>query len=347
MEQGFLGPLSSTHLLIAKNMQITHMRFLRSLTVSLLMALVGLSSPKVLAQGTTAPALNQETASSQSPAPVLTPAQRAYELANQGEDQFGQLQLRAALGLFKQALDGEKKLGNQRRVAYLFQRIGTTYILIKESNKAFENYQQSLAVYEILKDIKGQEEVLQKIGNIYESLGQHEKAIATYQKSLSLQKDSAARLQASTLYKLGMAYESAGRADQAIQSYQSALVIQKKFFDRFAQRDTLIRTATVYQNKQQYPQALEALQQALTVERETFSQFGQQQIFKQIAGVYLKLNEPQKALDSYEQALKIARGIKDRKGEKTILTNMAIIYEKMQQQTKAQELYQQAEALGG
>ena len=104
---------------------------------------------------------------------------------------------------------------------------------ISEYQAAIRSWQQTLAIYQQLKDRDGEASSLNNLGLAYYSLGQYPKAIEFHQQSLAIKQEIGDRNgEALSLMNMGIAYSELGQYPKAIDpEYSTQSAVNERFAD--------------------------------------------------------------------------------------------------------------------
>jgi CHAT domain-containing protein/tetratricopeptide (TPR) repeat protein len=217
---------------------------------------------------------------------------------------------------------------------------------ISEYQAAIRSWQQTLAIYQQLKDRDGEASSLNNLGLAYYSLGQYPKAIEFHQQSLAIKQEIGDRNgEATSLNNLGGAYFQLGQYPKAIEFYQQSLAIFREISNRNGEGLTLGNLGNVYNNLGEYPKAIEFYQQSLAIQREIGNRNGFASSLMGLGNVYNNLGEYPKAIEFYQQSLAIQREIGNRNGFASSLMGLGNAYNFLGEYPKAIEFYQQSLAI--
>ncbi len=167
---------------------------------------------------------------------------------------FGNLALAAARRL--EFVTGE---------ALALKNLGNIYYRMSDYTRAYELYNKSLALYEILNDKKGIAIIVRNLGSIYHQQGNYEKALNYFYRSLE------ARIQIDDKKGIASLYNAIGLVffeqvsgqnslltieqdnefiDKALEYFNKALEMHKKLEDNVGIAQTYYRISTIYNRKQ-------------------------------------------------------------------------------------------------
>jgi CHAT domain-containing protein/flagellar biosynthesis chaperone FliJ len=217
---------------------------------------------------------------------------------------------------------------------------------ISEYQAAIRSWQQTLAIYQQLKDRDGEASSLNNLGLAYYSLGQYPKAIEFHQQSLAIKQEIGDRNgEGIALNNLGNAYYFLGQYPKAIEFHQQSLAIFREIGDRNGEGIALNNLGNAYYFLGQYPKAIEFHQQSLAIFREIGDRKGEANSLNNLGLAYNSLGQYPKAIELCQQSLAIVREIGDRNGEAASLNNQGNAYYFLGQYPKAIEFHQQSLAI--
>lgn len=260
-----------------------------------------------------------------------------------GDIYYDRAQYANALEQFQQDLDLVNRIArspnnNSNFTSYqqgkIYQRIGATYIALKEYDRALEAYQQAL------KYLGNNGLTFNGLGLVYRALGQPEKAKTFFQQAIA----NATGYQANEVIAVARRNleELEGRT---VNSYEEAITQARNRGDRKAEANAIYNLAFFYNKQQQYREALQFYRQALTIYQEIGDRNGEAITLHELGFTSSNLEQFDAALPFYDRALEIYRSLANRQGEATVLHNIGFTYGKLQQFDKALAYYQQAAAI--
>src|SRR6266542_4971523 len=132
--------------------------------------------------------------------------------------------LKNAIEKREEALRLFKASGDRQGEGSTLHRLGFTYTLLGENQKALDHYNQSLALRRAVGDRRGEANTLNGIGTVYESLGAKQRALDYFNQSLALTRAVGDRGgEAYTLNNIGLIPESLGDNQKALDYYNPVL----------------------------------------------------------------------------------------------------------------------------
>ncbi|XZF61160.1 MAG: CHAT domain-containing protein [Gloeotrichia echinulata DVL01] len=198
----------------------------------------------------------------------------------------------------------------QGEVSFLEFIAGLGYEPIGEYPKAFEVYQQTLKLRQIMGEKPAEANTLTSIANILNKQGKKQEAINFLNQALDIQRQIKDRSpEADTLNTLGDVYLSLGANSQGLSAYNQALSLSKILGNRSTQISTLTNIGRFYRDLQDYPQALNYYQQALSISRTTGKCNHEVGSLIGISNSHLNLGDYQQAIKVGNQALDLSRNL--------------------------------------
>ncbi|RRR73445.1 MAG: tetratricopeptide repeat protein [Candidatus Viridilinea halotolerans] len=235
------------------------------------------------------------------------------------------------------------RLGQYEGQGALLGNLGNVYLLLGETRKAVEFYQQTLALSSRAGGTRGEGSTLGNLGNAYLNLGDTPKAIALYEQSLAIARHIGERRdEGNALGNLGVAYSQLGDTNRAIGYYQDRLLIAREMGDRRVEGTTLGNLGTAYADLGQERQAIEFYQQNLVIARELGDRRSEGYTLSNLGTAHKNLGDVRKAVKFHEQALAIYSDIADRRGEGAALGNLGNAYFAIGDADTAREYHQKA-----
>ncbi|NEQ77341.1 MAG: CHAT domain-containing protein [Okeania sp. SIO2C9] len=276
--------------------------------------------------------------------PVMVEAAEALAKNNNPDGANFILNLTLQLGEFL----GSSQMAptTRKETADVLFEIGIRWFQISVFPLALQCWQQTLTIYQEIKDRQGEAISLGNLGIAYDSLGQSERAIEFFQQSLAIARETKYRQgEANSLGCLGNAYNSLGQYEQAIDFYQQSVAIKREIKDRQGEANSLNDLGFAYVSLGQSERAIEFHQQSLAIAREIKYLQGEANSLGCLGIVYFFLGQYERAIEFQQQYLAIAREIKDRQEETYSLVNLGSAYHSLGQYERAIEFFQQSLAI--
>jgi tetratricopeptide (TPR) repeat protein len=129
-----------------------------------------------------------------------------------------------------------ERLGDQRKLALVFQKRGKMYWRLGRFLEAEETTQKALKLHADLKDQQAQGDCLNTLGLVYRSLGRPQEALRCHQQALEHYEQIGDRQgQGYSLSHIGVVYWGWGQWDEALRYHRQALQIFQEIGDRKGQ----------------------------------------------------------------------------------------------------------------
>ena len=242
-------------------------------------------------------------------------------------------------------LEGE--LGYQMAMA--FDRLASSYLVLKQYELAKTNYQKFLQSLDQLRFINEREKqlaissTLHQLGIVAAELREWEQARSYYQQALEIKIEYGARYeQASTLHQLGIVAQELREWEQARSYYRQSLEIKIEYGNRYEQASTLHCLGILAQQLREWEQARSYYQQAIEIFIEYGARYEQGSTLHQLGRVAQKLREWEQARSYYRQALEIKIEYGDRFSQASTLHQLGIVAQELREWEQARSYYQQA-----
>jgi DNA-binding SARP family transcriptional activator/Tfp pilus assembly protein PilF len=220
-----------------------------------------------------------------------------------------------------------ERLGDQRKLALVFQKRGKMYWRLGRFLEAEETTQKALKLHADLKDQQAQGDCLNTLGLVYRSLGRPQEALRCHQQALEHYEQIGDRQgQGYSLSHIGVVYWGWGQWDEALRYHRQALQIFQEIGDRKGQGDALGNIGIVYSQSGREEAALPFHQQALAIYREIGNRQSEGHTLHNLGSVYMGLSHYEEGLRYYQQALAIRREVGDRRGQGAALSAIGRYY---------------------
>lgn len=246
-----------------------------------------------------------------------------------------------AIAYFIKVQELAKKLNLQLQLANSYYSTGFCYLVKSDYDKALENYQQSIRIYETLKDTFRLSNALMSVGNVYSSNNNLQKLNEYYDKAEVLVKaikDSA---------QLSSIYSERGNILNQQKQYEAALVYQQKSLhitrlinDQYLIANTLINIGLTHKHLNHINQSLayydsgNAILNALETPPDIWAAF-----YNNVAATHAKGKNFEKAKEAFNKSIAYALKAGSPAIEMENYRNMADMYESMNDY-RLQSVYQ-------
>ncbi len=219
----------------------------------------------------------------------------------------------------------EKNLKKEMVKALSIQAV--SYYIRSNFSGAMGYYQQCLAIYEDISDIKGMAKTLNNIGVIFANLGNFPEALKYYQRSLDIKEEiSDKNGMAGAMNNMGIIFMNQGDYPRALDLFRRSLKIKEEFSDKSGIAQTLNNIGLIYMRQGDDNDALDCFNRSLDICEEITDKKGSAGILSNIGLIYTNQNNNNRALEYYLRSLSIYEEISDRKGIASTFNNIGAIY---------------------
>ena len=261
----------------------------------------------------------------------------ANRLFDLGSQQFKQNQFERALSTFQQALKLYQQLRELGGQGDVLLKLGQVHEILGQYDQSLARYQQAAAIFSKLDERDNRAGALSGVGIAYLRTGKYSQAIAAFQQALTVIPNAAIPLNG-----LGLAYVYLGQYDKALKFHQQVLAVRQASRNRVGEATSLLNIGVVYEGRTQYQDALNSYQQALEIYRQVRNPTGQVRSLNLIGELYSLQNQPSQAMSFFQEALKLSRTINDPRGKGVALNNIGRTHFSLQQYSQGLESYEQA-----
>ncbi|CAN5479063.1 hypothetical protein BH10ACI3_BH10ACI3_18710 [soil metagenome] len=244
--------------------------------------------------------------------------------------------------LLQKTGDPQEQQARLKAVMYLglmtHFNMAMSYRDLGNTEKALENFVDSLTMAREVEDKAQEARALRSIGDLRSNNGEKRKAIEQYKLALDLVIEIGDKQsQAELLNYIGKLYNDLQDNRNALEYFNKALPLRRDLKDRAGEGMTLANLGRVYSDLGENQKSLEFLLKALPIRREVKDTRGEALTLNNIGMVYFNLGDLQKALGNYNLAIPLFKEANDRNGEVTAYSNIGIVYNKMGDLKKALE----------
>jgi CHAT domain-containing protein len=198
--------------------------------------------------------------------------------------------------------------------------------------EAIQSFEQALAIYQIIKNRRGEARSNIGLAGVYNFLSQYEKAIFYCQQSLPiLQELKEYNLEALALGVIGDAYNSLSQYEKSIVYYQQSVIVFQKVKDSQGEAGMLNSIGLGYNSLSEYEKAIVYFQQTLTISRQIKDRKTEAMALCNAGIAYRSLSQYAEAMIYYRKGLPIYQQLKDRKGEAVCLMGLGIVHSSLSQ----------------
>ncbi len=210
--------------------------------------------------------------------------------------------------------------------------------------RALDLWNQSLALKEMIGNVKGKAATLHQMAGVFAQQGDVERALDLWNQALALEeKIGDVQGKAATLHQMAGVFAQQGDVERALDLWNQALALEEKIGDVQGKAATLHQMAGVFAQQGDVERALDLWNQALALEEKIGDVQGKAATLHQMAGVFAQQGDVERALDLWNQALALEEKIGNVWGKATTLANMA--WAARQQGDRARERHLNLEAV--
>ena len=227
-----------------------------------------------------------------------------------------------AINSYILALKLEEKLGNQRRVADMYDLLGAVYFYQEIFPKALDYNQKALTIYLNLKDTLNMAKVLSHLGSLYTSHEYCEKRTADqtkedYQMALNYYQQSLKLLETKNVQEgivnawsnIGNLYRRMGELDKALQYVQRAVNYYRQTSNINRLPAAIRMLGQIYNRQQKYDLALACLLESKEIGEREKRTDGIQFLYEDIAQTYENQKDYKNSLKYYKKYMTLRDSI--------------------------------------
>jgi DNA-binding SARP family transcriptional activator len=223
----------------------------------------------------------------------------------------------------QQGLASARVLGDGAAEAWMLNNLGVAYGQQRLA-EAVEYFEQALALYHELGDVRGESRAATNVANAYFDLRDYGKALQTAQRAVTAQRQAGKRYgEGIALGVLGCACRELGRFDEAVASLTEALAIFRSLGDRGTEADSLGDLGEAYLGMGKLGAAIECLAESLRIRREIGDGHGQARSLERLALAKRRAGETAVAVGMLSQALALFEAVADHAAADAAATMLA------------------------
>jgi tetratricopeptide (TPR) repeat protein len=233
-----------------------------------------------------------------------------------------------------------ERAGDSSGLARILNNLGDLYQTQEIWDKAIDNYEKSLAIFQQLKDENEIAITLNNLGDLYQAQGNLHKAIDNYEKSLAISHQLGDQDIAQPFNNLGDLYQRQGDFDKAIKYYNNSLGISRQLGHQNEISQTFNILGDLYQRQGNLDQAIYNYQKSLAVP----SQMEDQkiaQILNDLGNLYQKQCCWSEAIYNYEKFLEVSYQLEEQEIAQ-VLNDLGDLYQRQGDFDKAINYYEKS-----
>ncbi|MDT0556776.1 tetratricopeptide repeat-containing sensor histidine kinase [Patiriisocius hiemis] len=242
---------------------------------------------------------------------TITDSLRANTLNQVILEHFTDSKPDSAIVLVKKLLDftSEKKLEPQKADA--INTFANSLLHKGEVAEALSKYEESLLLYQKLKDLKGEGIVLNNIGKIYKLRWNFDEAEKYYKQALKKSKEALDTVnEAGTLTNLGNINLTRFKVDQAIPYYLQAIQLCKKINFKKGEGIALLNLGIAYTRKEDYEKSIACYDNARLIALELNNKNNLVHVYEALSSTYFQIKNYNNVIETSKQGLELANQLK-------------------------------------
>ena len=245
--------------------------------------------------------------------------------------------------------------------AIAYGNLGNVYWTRGDLDRAVEDLERSLAIYEWLGLKKGMAIQYSNLGNIYHAQGDLDRAVEMYEKLLAIYEALGEREGMASAYgNLGLVCNALGELDRAVDMLERSLTIYEALGLKEDMASVYGNLGVVYHSRSELDsihltrsesdRAVEMYGKSLAIYEALDEQQGMANGYGNLGVVYRARGELDHAIEMYEKSLAIYEALGDKVGMATQYSNLGNFYHAQGDLDRAVEMYEKLlviyEALG-
>ncbi|MCX7995403.1 MAG: tetratricopeptide repeat protein [candidate division WOR-3 bacterium] len=237
--------------------------------------------------------------------------------------------MRQARELLEQILEsinikGTSSVDTRKKLARVYNQLGSIYSHTGEYEKSFESYTRALKIYEMLDDLAGMAVIYNNIHGYYTRQGDYYQALDYLNKSLEIDiKTGNLLARAIATYNIGETYLQLGDYERAQEKFYEYLKINAQINNRLGNGYGNYGLARIYLEKGDLVKAEEHLVRALEIFQKLGSVNLATHVMITFADLEVEKENFQKALSLFEELLKKCEDLYDPEGKLSCIIGMA------------------------
>lgn len=266
--------------------------------------------------------------------------QRARSLNLLGVAHHIQANYIKALDYYYEALSLAVELNDNRRIADIYNNVGSVNLKIGNYNEALEAFFKATKYYNDLGLIESEASVLNNIGLLYIDLKNFDKARSHFMQAFQgfESKDDSIGI-AATFSNIGILFSENRQADSAFFYINQAIGINTRMDNKYNLCIALQAKANTYLDNEMYEQAIDNYLKSNAVAQTINHDYQIGYTYSGLARAYLKTGDMNTALQHAGLAMQIADSINNKKLKQETYSILAQIYEQTGNFQKGLESY--------
>jgi CHAT domain-containing protein len=254
-----------------------------------------------------------------------------------------------AIGIYKEALEIYKNIGDERGEAEVLGGFGLIYSTA-DSEKSMQFYKEALAAREKVDDKFLMGNSLNSIGAIYHNMDNYPQAIIYFDKAEELRTQigdlagitRTQSLKAGSYLAFGEMLNNLGKYPEALENLEKSLEINRNLKAKSGIGDVLNQMGFVYSNIGEYSTAIEKINEAAGLMKEENNIIGLAGVYNHLGIVFQMSGRVEKASEYFNNSLKIYEENKDQINVVAVLSNLGTLSFDTKDYIKADEYHYKA-----
>jgi CHAT domain-containing protein/tetratricopeptide (TPR) repeat protein len=243
------------------------------------------------------------------------------------------------------AIEVATGIADRRALGWADLQKGDVLFSISNYEAALDLQRRGLAIFQQLKDRRGEAGARLNIGNVYGATSQNKDAFREYEASLTLSKGFDTPIESGATGNLGELYRRMGNLGEAMEYGKASLKISREIEDKPGIADSMLNVAIVWLTKGDFDTALGILNETLALYRDLDDPGGQGVALGNIGVAYEATARYEEALKTFEASLDLKRRVDDHEGEADTLNNIGIVMMETRRYDEALAKYEESYAV--
>lgn len=245
--------------------------------------------------------------------------------------------------LIQNTIEQSRQLNYTKGLAEGLRTYGFCLIRLSLHKEAEACLQESLTLFDSLKDNEAVAPVYEFLGIIQRTWGNFSASLENIYKAIELShKAGNVENETTHYYQLGVTYRSLGNYEKSLDNLFKSLSLCRPTNFSLMEGYCINVIGSVYFETEEYESALAYYQQGLELRRQAGDKWGEAGSLDNIGFTYLKKGDWEKALYYCRESLDINKKTGDKKGQANTLLHIAEVYKQSGEQQQAEKYGQES-----
>jgi len=231
----------------------------------------------------------------------------------------------------QESLSLYEEIKDEGGISSCYDIIGTISNFQGNYDKAIEYYTKALKIAKKRGAKKREANYKNNIGGLYQVKGNYNKALKFYKEALAIDDSLKTPAAYGTLNNIGIIYTRQGRYLEALECFQKSLPNFRKQGNKRGVAAVLLNMGAVYSNLEDYEKELPYQLEALEIQKELGNELEVSKSMLSLGDIYQSKKKYEKALDYFNKALEINKKINSKQGKYSCYSNIGSLYTKTKQ----------------